>query len=345
MRDSTANAAFPIIAGSGRSGTTWVLDVLAEANGLRPVFEPLFPQIGAIARKYQCTYVEPSSDASDLREYLNKMVTNSDTNSFVDYRISPENLRFGLHRVSSWQSSREYLQTLRKFVRRRLEFRQALREKSAIIKLIRANWLLPWLVRQLSNRATLIVRHPGAVADSQHRAIAHWTPDDRINRYMEDDYIRRTYSSQLGALNLGELSNFAKLVLIWCIENVEPLRLQNEFGYAAVFYEDLKHGFPDTWYPLLSALGLENMPTESAVIRPSQQSSSRWRANIDGNSAGRTRHWRERMGEGRMSELEEVLGAFGIDFYACESGLPDKAKYVAWLKKSRGCDVRGQEGC
>ena len=32
-----------IIAGSGRSGTTWVLDAVAEANQLRTKFEPLGP--------------------------------------------------------------------------------------------------------------------------------------------------------------------------------------------------------------------------------------------------------------------------------------------------------------
>jgi len=34
-----------LIAGSGRSGTTWVLDALADANDLRPVFEPLHPMV------------------------------------------------------------------------------------------------------------------------------------------------------------------------------------------------------------------------------------------------------------------------------------------------------------
>jgi hypothetical protein len=32
-----------VVAGYGRSGTTWVQDVLAISNELRPVFEPLHP--------------------------------------------------------------------------------------------------------------------------------------------------------------------------------------------------------------------------------------------------------------------------------------------------------------
>ena len=99
--------------------------MLAEANGLRPMFEPLYPAIGEVASKYQCTFVEPSEDADDLKDYFNMMVTENVTNSFVDYRISPDSLKFGMHRFSSWPSSRGYLKALRKLMRRRVEFRDA----------------------------------------------------------------------------------------------------------------------------------------------------------------------------------------------------------------------------
>jgi hypothetical protein len=48
-----------IIAGSGRSGTTWVLDALAEANALRPVFEPLHPLAIPQARPFAYRYYRP----------------------------------------------------------------------------------------------------------------------------------------------------------------------------------------------------------------------------------------------------------------------------------------------
>ena len=47
-----------IIAGSGRSGTTWILDVIAESNNLRTVFEPLQPYGVPEAQSYGYRYLK-----------------------------------------------------------------------------------------------------------------------------------------------------------------------------------------------------------------------------------------------------------------------------------------------
>ena len=87
-------SSIPIVAGSGRSGTTWVLDVLAEANRLRPVFEPLYPGAHPVAEKFHSKYLEPSQDEPQLQDYLSRVFERRETNSFSDFRISPPNLRF-----------------------------------------------------------------------------------------------------------------------------------------------------------------------------------------------------------------------------------------------------------
>ena len=64
-----------IIAGSGRSGTTWVLDAIAYANGLRTVFEPLHPQGVRKARGFAYRYVEDTASEPELAAFLTHIFT------------------------------------------------------------------------------------------------------------------------------------------------------------------------------------------------------------------------------------------------------------------------------
>src|SRR5262245_4173103 len=59
-----------VIAGSGRSGTTWILDTLADANSLRPVFEPLRPESSAIGDAYAYRALDPADDHADLASFF-----------------------------------------------------------------------------------------------------------------------------------------------------------------------------------------------------------------------------------------------------------------------------------
>jgi hypothetical protein len=312
----------PIIAGSGRSGTTWVLDVLAEANRLRPVFEPLYPGAHPVAEKFYSTYLEPSQDEPELQDYLTRVFERRETNSFSDYRISPATLQFDRNKFRSPQAFRIYVSTLRKLRRRRSEFGPSLLREKAIVKFIRANWLLPWLLNHFDAKAALIVRHPAAVADSQLRFIEHWTPGTRLARLLESEYIRESYRYQLDRLGSKSLSTFGQLVAIWCVENALPVKKSQSLGYSTFFYEDLKHDYPQSWGRLAGALRLSEIPGESSIRRPSQQSSSRWQ-NDDG-AGGRVdpAAWRQRLGGTERSDFEYILELFGIDYYKWDDDRP-----------------------
>lgn len=312
----------PIIAGSGRSGTTWVLDVLAEANGLRPVFEPLFPGASPIAERYHSRYLEPSRDEPQLQDYLARVFERQQSNSFSDYRISPAKLRLDRNKFRSPHAFRMYISTLRKLYRHRSEFGPALLRDKAIVKFIRANWLLPWLLSHFDATAALIVRHPAAVADSQLRFIEHWTPDSRLARLLESEHIRESYKYQLDRIRLKSLSTFGQLVTIWCIENAVPVKKSQSLGYSTIFYEDLKHDYPQSWRRLTGALRLSEIPGESSVRRPSQQSSSRWQQDDNAGERVDPAAWRQRLGGTERSDFEYILELFGIDYYKWDDDRP-----------------------
>jgi hypothetical protein len=197
-----------------------------------------------------------------------------------------------------------------------------LRRDKAIVKLIRANWLLPWILNHFAATAALIVRHPAAVADSQLRFIEHWKPGARLARILESEHIRGAYKHQLARVDSKHLSTFGRLVTIWCIENAIPVKMSQSLGYATIFYEDLKNDYPLTWKRLANALGLPEIPEESSILRPSQQSSLRWRQNDGLGGRVDPAAWRQRLGATEKSEFEYILELFDIDYYEWDSDRP-----------------------
>jgi hypothetical protein len=170
--------------------------------------------------------------------------------------------------------------------------------------------------------AALIVRHPAAVAESQLRFIDHWKPDARLSRILDSEHVRESYRHQLDRIDSKHLSTFGRLVTIWCIENAAPVKTSQSFGYSTVFYEDLKHDYPQSWRRLADALGLTEIPGESSILRPSQQSSLRWQQNDGMGGHVNPAAWRQRLGATERSEFEYILELFDIDYYEWEVDRP-----------------------
>src|SRR4030095_5695339 len=82
-----------LIAGSGRSGTTWVQDTLATANGLRTVFEPRHPGGSSIARSRANLYLRRDTLDVELQEFFASVFAGTLRSIWTDYRIRPDRLR------------------------------------------------------------------------------------------------------------------------------------------------------------------------------------------------------------------------------------------------------------
>jgi len=90
-----------IIAGSGRSGTTWVLDVLAEANNLRPFFEPLNPDGVNEARNFG-NYVREKAYEPELKCFMEKVFTGKLNCLWPKTRIIPAEMPSSISQMTSW---------------------------------------------------------------------------------------------------------------------------------------------------------------------------------------------------------------------------------------------------
>lgn len=200
-----AAAPVALIAGSGRSGTTWLEDLIDFRRDHRVVFEPFhaerFPVCGMFAQRQ---YFRPA-DRSVPHERAASAVMNG--------------------RFRSLWADRSYS---------RLVYRKRL------IKDIRANLMLGWLRRQFpSLPIVLLLRHPLAVASSQIRR--GWSPmiDSALEDLRAQEPLVADFLAPVLDLFDAPLSPLERAVLLWCVENRVALDQRDDSGAVVVFYERL----------------------------------------------------------------------------------------------------------
>jgi hypothetical protein len=215
----SARAGPRVIAGFGRSGTTWVQDVLATANSLRAVFEPLHPIVIPDETIHPYCYRDGEVDDPALYRFLHKYFYEDFHSLWVDYRVIWPKLlpaqadlwsRHALKRVLNYN-----IQAKNNF----LHFRDQRRHKQRIIKFVRANLILSWLQKVFGARIVFIIRHPAPVVASQMRASRSWDPQQNLARYRGDSQLLDVLNDGLKKLLFRSLDGVEAYALSWCVEN------------------------------------------------------------------------------------------------------------------------------
>jgi sulfotransferase family protein len=188
------------LAGSGRSGTTWVSGMINHRNGYRFVFEPFHPDKVRILRHFRRKqYLRPD----DRREeYLGPART-----------ILTGELR------SLWAD----------------RFNRRLVARRRLIKDIRANLLLGWMRENFPGMPiVLLLRHPCAVVAS--RLALGWR--DVLWETMEQEELVEDFLLPMEAEIRAARGGFERHLFSWCIENYVPLRQFGAGEIHLSFYED-----------------------------------------------------------------------------------------------------------
>jgi Sulfotransferase family len=188
------------LAGSGRSGTTWVSAVINHRNAYRFVFEPFHPGrvriMGNFRRKQ---YLRPG-DRSE--EYLGPART-----------VLTGGLR------SPWTD----------------RFNKKLVARRRLIKDIRANLLLGWMRENFPGMPMiLLLRHPCAVVES--RLALGWR--DVLTETMEQEELVEDFLVPVEAEIRAARDGFERHLFSWCIENHVPLRQFGPGEIHLAFYEN-----------------------------------------------------------------------------------------------------------
>ncbi len=274
-----------LLAGSGRSGTTWLGQIINHGNVYRDIFEPFHPQRVALVRHWPVMRYLPT-DASAEHE------------GSVIKRLLAGHVR------SAWTDA----YNRKTFVSQRL------------IKDIRANLLLGWIAHNCPDvKLLLAMRHPCAVAHS--RLKLKW--DTHLSELLAQPMLMRDHlEAHRPTIERIQREGDAwqRHLTMWCIENLVPLR-QLRAGQAHVMqYERYCDNFVGEVDALFGFLGRE---VPAGIDHARRRQSAHYRrdsAILRGVSL--IDDWQSRVSTLQIDQALALLDAFGLDHLYNERTMP-----------------------
>lgn len=209
-----------IILGFGRSGTTWISDIVSKILGKLVLFEPLHPSVADDSRD------QSYSRASDgrLEPYFRAVLAKEHRRSWLMRNHVPVPLK----EIDP-------------------SFVDLLWDQCEVtgFKEIRANFMVPWLFRTLSRRIVFIVRDPFAVVASIRRRPNFWefgwpgTYDIMIGRNLGNSaYDGIPAIRALREMEPGLTGDIERIAMMWAVSHAVALNDLERLGLPYFLYED-----------------------------------------------------------------------------------------------------------
>lgn len=284
-----------LLVGSGRSGTTWVEEVIDRHHDHRVVFEPLRAPAaadGPLAGIPHGLYLRPGDPAPRWRPPIEAILRGRVRDRWADH----QNHVLVAHR--------------------------------RLVKEIRANNLLAWLVDAFPELAVVwLVRHPCAVVTSATGL--QW--DDHVDALVGQADLVADHLEPLADVIGSASTRFDRLVVQWCIENLVPFRMLAPGDAHLVFYEELVERPYEVAAELLRSLGQEpDDALRAAVERPSKLATAD-SAVVRG--ADLVSGWRSQLSARDAARAIELVAAMGLGDVYGDDPRPDAAAGRALLAR------------
>jgi Sulfotransferase family len=272
------------VAGSGRSGTTWLVDLLNADRSYRVIFEPLTFRLGALGGRQLPRYVRPSTRDPELTATVERIL---------------------LARFKSTQWTARGNDRL--FSTRR------------IVKDVQSNLRLAWMRESFPPfPIILIIRHPCAVAASRDR-LRNVRP---IDEFLEDSRLVEDHLAPLAEQLTRLESPFEVEIARWCIETHIPLKQMAEgLELEVVLYEQLVSNPSQVLEPVFNRLGRK--PPAALVDRLGVPSLTAYRPDAPLPSTARAvDEWQERVTDEQLQRALELVDLFGLGWLYGEDPRP-----------------------
>jgi hypothetical protein len=189
------------VAGSARSGTTWLQELLGRQARFRIIFEPFHEQLAPDRLRSVPAYIPPSLISAPYVSDVEKVLRGRVRDRWID--------QHNHHPVS----------------------------RKRLVKEIHSNLRLGWFRERFPYfPIVFLIRHPLAVAASRTRL--QWRPSPE--RYFSDPQLVEDHLEPFGPVLATCTNDLDRRVMQWCIENYVPLsQFQGRNDIHVVFYERL----------------------------------------------------------------------------------------------------------
>ena len=275
-RDSEPDAHRSIfVAGTGRSGTTWLADIIGSQLPCRIMFEPFHSRYVEAYRRFNYfQYMRPDVANPELRDYYEQVFTGQIRHAWIDREVAH------------------------------------LRPRYRLIKEIRANLFLKWAKNQFPEIPFLfVIRHPCAVVLS--RLQLGWATDADLEPFLaQPELIHDFLADKLDCIRLAR-SDEAKHALVWCISNLVPLAQFQPDELTIIYYERLC-AWPELEVPRLFH-AIRHGYRRSALSQVNRPSQATTHASAVMRAENKVTTWQRELSASQISTILSVVRDFGLD--------------------------------
>lgn len=273
-----------VVAGTARSGTTWLADVIASQIPCRIMFEPFHSELVEECHHFHYfQYMRPHEQNSELFAYCLKVFTGDIRHVWIDRQV-------------------EHL-----FPRYRL------------IKEIRGNLFLKWIHNRFPEiPILLVIRHPCAVVLS--RMELGWATDADIEPFLSQENLVDDFLYDKMEIIRRAKTVEDKHAIIWCISNLVPLKQFNSHGLNIFFYENLciqpEKEAPRIWK------AIRREYKESVLEHFDKPSTTTIYSSAIVTGQAKLTRWRKELSRKQIDNILSVVENFELDYLYGDSVKP-----------------------
>jgi hypothetical protein len=285
-----------LVVGMGRSGTTWVCNLINYDNRYRVVFEPFSP-----------THV-PEAQAFDFLPYLRP-----DCNDSV---LANDARRILTGKVHNYWVDRDT---------------RGLLYRHRIIKDIRCNLMLGWLRRIAHNPPiVLVVRHPLQVAASWAKLGWVKAPDQRLidlldtkPMLLQDFPVIRDVWPQIDPADFID-----SFVFQWCVCHLAPAHQLQPGEAHVLFYETLLTDANATIRALFQYLKRPFNEERLHALMAMPSSTNFLKRDFGQDRTHLLNSWKDEFSKKEIQRAQAIIAAFGLDHLYDDGGYPTGAQLL-----------------
>lgn len=274
------------LGGTGRSGTTWISELINYDNEYRDMFEPFHGGFVPMCRRfYYALYLRPEAADPAFLGPARAILEGRIRNRWVD------------------QANKKRFPTRR------------------LVKEVRASLWLRWLKRHFPELPIVfLMRHPCAVASS--RVTLEWPT--KIPQFLAQHALFEDYLEPFRSIIERAESPFLRHVAAWCIHNYVPLRQFRPGEIHLAFYENFCEQPEDEIARLFRFLG--RRVDDRIFVRlnvPSRMARPASAVATAGQSAS-VNAWRKHVSNDDRDAAVRMLEAFGLEGVYNADSMPSR---------------------
>ena len=271
-----------IVAGTGRSGTTWLARILNKYLHYRIIFEPFYPQKVGIFEQFKYKqYIPPNFQDEKYERVFEKILSGKIRNRWTD------------------KANRYF------------------RPGGRIIKTIRANFFLKYLRNNFPNIPIIfILRHPCAVVLSRERLGWEAMLDIVLNQEL---LIKDHLEPYMGIISKAETS-IQRNTCLWCVETLVPLRTMTSEDWLITTYEYLCTNPENETRRILNYIGFDKEFKEYDIKGIIPMTVRKDSAILEGVNP--LEAWRKNLSDNEINQILEIVEGFSLNSLYNEKLMP-----------------------